>query len=195
MRRVVFLLEEPSMKHLLDALLPRLAPGIDFLCVPHEGKNDLERSIPRKLMAWNEPGTRFVIVRDNDNGDCVRLKERLRRLCIQGGHPDSLIRIPCQELEAWYLGELEALATAYQRPKLARLASKAKYQNPDALPKPSAEIEKLIPEFQKQAAARCMGALLSGERNRSRSFHVFLAGMRQLAAELGYEQRSGRVDA
>ncbi len=66
MRRVVFLLEEPSMKHLLDALLPRLAPGMDFLCVPHEGKNDLECSIPRKLMAWNEPGTRFVIVRDND---------------------------------------------------------------------------------------------------------------------------------
>jgi hypothetical protein len=184
MRRVVFLLEEPSMKHLLDALLPRLAPGMNFLCVPHEGKNDLERSIPRKLMAWHEPGTRFVIVRDNDNGDCVHLKKRLRRLCSQGGHPDSLIRIPCQELEAWYLGELEALATAYQHPKLARLASKAKYQNPDALPKPSAEIEKLIPEFQKQAAARRMGALLSGEHNRSRSFQVFLAGVQRLAAEI-----------
>jgi hypothetical protein len=195
MRRVVFLLEEPSMKHLLDALLPRLAPGMNFLCVPHEGKNDLERSIPRKLMAWNEPDTRFVIVRDNDNADCTRLKERLRRLCIQGGHPDSLIRIPCQELEAWYLGELEALAAAYQRPKLARLAGKAKYQNPDALPKPSAEIEKLIPEFQKQAAARCMGALLSGEHNQSRSFQVFLTGVQRLAAEMGNGKQSGCADA
>lgn len=191
MRRMVFLLEEPSMKHLLDALLPRLMPGLNFLCVPHEGKNDLERSIPRKLRAWNEPGTRFVIVRDNDNGDCIRLKERLRQLCAQNGHPDSLIRIPCQELETWYLGELKALATAYQRPKLSRLAGKAKYQNPDALPKPSAEIEKLIPEFQKQAAARRMGTLLSvlaGESNRSKSFQVFLAGIRRLATEMGYGQ-------
>ena len=39
--RLVFLLEEPSMKTLLDGLLPRLFPcwqaGTHFLCVPHEG--------------------------------------------------------------------------------------------------------------------------------------------------------------
>ncbi|MBK8536747.1 MAG: hypothetical protein IPL59_17550 [Candidatus Competibacteraceae bacterium] len=86
MSRLVFLLEEPSMKHLLQALLPRLLPGLNFLCVPHEGKTDLERSIPRKLMAWNEPETRFVIVRDdNDNGDCYRLWERLRALASKAG--------------------------------------------------------------------------------------------------------------
>ena len=45
MGRMVFLLEEQSMKELLDGLLPRLFPGLNFLCVPHEGKKDLERSI------------------------------------------------------------------------------------------------------------------------------------------------------
>ena len=51
MSRVVFLLEEYSMKVLLDGLLPRLFPGLLFLCVPHEGKQDLEKSVPKKLRA------------------------------------------------------------------------------------------------------------------------------------------------
>ena len=72
-QKVIFLLEEPSMRVLLDAWLPRLFPGwVDgehFQCVPHEGKSDLDRSIPRKLAAWRIPGDRFVIVRDNDNTD------------------------------------------------------------------------------------------------------------------------------
>ena len=195
MSRLVFLLEEPSMKHLLQALLPRLIPKLNFLCVPHEGKTDLERSIPRKLRAWNEPGTHFVIVRDNDNGDCLRIKERLRELCIQGGHPEALIRLPCQELEAWYLGDLTALADAYASPRLVRFTGKAKYRNPDAIPKPAAEIEKLIPEFQKQTAARRMGARLSGERNHSRSFQVFLAAVYRLATEMGYPSGATDVDA
>ncbi len=42
---------------------------------------------------------------------------------------------------------------------------------------------------------RCMGALLSGERNRSRSFQVFLTGVQRFAAEMGYGKPSGRVDA
>ena len=42
---------------------------------------------------------------------------------------------------------------------------------------------------------RRMGALLSGERNQSRSFQVFLAGVRRLVAAMGDEPPSGRVDA
>ncbi len=74
MSRVVFLLEEYSARILLEGLLPRLFPDLRFLCVHHEGKRDLERSVPRKLR-------------------------------------DVLVRLACQELEAWYLGEPDALAT------------------------------------------------------------------------------------
>ena len=42
MNRIVFLLEERSMKTLLDGLLPRLMPDGAFICIPHEGKQDLE---------------------------------------------------------------------------------------------------------------------------------------------------------
>ncbi len=57
--RLVFLVAELSMKALLDGLLPRLMPGWvverDFMCVPHEGKSDLDTSAPRKLREWQFP--------------------------------------------------------------------------------------------------------------------------------------------
>ena len=124
MSRIVFLLEERSMKTLLEGLLPRMVPGTPFLCIPHEGKQDLEKSIPRKIGAWREPGVRFVIVRDNDGGDCRGLKQRLYDLCRGAGRPDSLVRIVCQELEAWYFGDPEALARAFDRPSLKNIGSK-----------------------------------------------------------------------
>ena len=46
MSRVVFLLEEYSMTVFLEGLLPRLFPDLSFICVSHEGKRDLARSIP-----------------------------------------------------------------------------------------------------------------------------------------------------
>ena len=75
MTQLVFLLEEESMKALLDVLLPQILPSeTDFLCVPHQGKQDLEKSIPRKLRAWQTPAL-FVIIRDKDKEDCIILKK------------------------------------------------------------------------------------------------------------------------
>jgi hypothetical protein len=182
MRRIVFLLEELSMKLFLDALLPRIFPRLQFLCVPHEGKSDLEKSIPRKLKAWREPGVCFMIVRDNDGGDCARLKGVLLELCQRSGRTDALVRIACQELEAWYLGDLQALSLAYQQPKLAKLADKARYRDPDTIMQPSSEIGRLIPEFQKLTATRRVGEFLSEEKNRLTNFKVFLAGVRRIIA-------------
>lgn len=75
--KLVFLLEEPSTKYLLDELLPRILPeGVLFQTIPHNGKHALEKSIPRKLRGWNEPGDiRFVILHDQDTKDCHELKK------------------------------------------------------------------------------------------------------------------------
>ncbi len=181
MSRVVFLLEERSMQELLDGLLPRLVPGLLFQCVPHEGRQDLEISIPRKLRGWREPGIQFVVIRDNDQSDCHALKKRLVELCHKGGRTDTLVRIPCQELESWYIGEPEALASAFDRPDLVNLSRKARFRDSDMVVNPSHELEKLVPEFQKVSGARRMALHLSAERNRSTSFRCFLAGVRRLA--------------
>jgi hypothetical protein len=182
--RLVLLLEEYSMKVLLDRLLPRLFPELRFLCVPHEGKQDLEKSIPRKLRAWREPGVRFVVLRDNDGGDCHALREALAALCIEGQRPDSLVRIACQELEAWYLGEPEALAEAFGDDSLRTIGGKARYRNPDAVQRPSNALEELVPEFQKVSGARRMASWLTRERNRSRSFQALIAGLTRMSSSI-----------
>jgi hypothetical protein len=190
--RLVFLLEEPSMKHLLEGLLPRLMPGWvkdeHFLCVPHEGKSDLDRSVPRKLGAWGVPGDRFVVLRDNDAAACVEVKARLVKLCAASGRPDTLVRLACQELEAWYLGDLEALAAAYEDPKLCAPALRKRFVDPDAWEKPSLQVQRLLPAFQKGQGARLMGAALrDADANKSRSFQVFVAGVQRLALEMGWK--------
>lgn len=181
MKKVVLLLEEPSMKAFLGGYLPRVLPGLDFLCITHEGKQDLEKSIPRKIRAFR--GALFVVVRDNDGANCRAVKKRLKRLCGEGGKPDTLIRIACQELEAWYLGVPEILAEVYANPKLGGLGRKARYRDPDRIASPSSELEKLAPEFRKIDGARRMGVSMSlrESENRSRSFRVFVDGIRRVA--------------
>lgn len=180
MKRLVFLLEEPSMKEFLESYIPRLVPGLDFLCIKHEGKQDLEKSIPRKLRVWQ--GVDFVVVRDNDGAECRVVKARLRRLCGQGGQRNTLIRIACQELESWYLGAPESLAMSYPMARLPNIGRKAKYRNPDDLGSPSRELSQLVPEFRKIDGARRMGETMPTDEttNRSRSFQTFVKGVRKM---------------
>ena len=191
MKHIVFLLEESSMGNLLEVLLPRLFPGLSFQCVPHEGKQDLEKSIPRKLKAWRVPGVFFCVIRDNDSGDCRALKERLIALCKSGGPDDALVRIACQELEAWYLGEPDALAEASGKEKLREIGNKARYRDPDAVVRPSAEIRKLVPEFQKVSGARRMARHLTRDRNRSASFRALLRGIARLSRQEVPDEQGG----
>ena len=188
--RIVFLLEEPSMKILLQGLLPRLFPGWleheHFECIPHEGKSDLDRSIPKKLKAWRIPGDRFVIVRDNDNANCIDLKARLLAMCGASGRPDTLVRLVCQELESWYIGDIEALALAFD-PKIDTPMLRKRFAEPDTWPKPSKELERLIPAFQKGMVARLMAQHLRETGNLSRSYMEFVKGLRRMAGQMGYQ--------
>ena len=184
MTKLVFLVEEPSMAHLLNELLPRLFPSLLFQCVPHEGKSDLEKSIPRKLRAWREPDVRFMVMRDQNSGDCRKVKDKLTERCKQGRRTDALVRVVCRELEAWYIGDEEALTQAF--PGTARQIRhelrKSRFRNPDRVVQPAKALSLLIPEFQKRSGARSLGQHLS-RQNRSRSYQVFLAGIERLLSE------------
>ena len=182
MKKVVFLLEEESMKVLLEGLLPRMFPDLAFQCVSHQGKSDLEKSIPRKLRAWREPGVQFVVLRDNDGADCICHKERLLKICRDAGRADTLVRIVCQELEAWYLGDPYALAEAFENEKLGGIGRKARFRRPDDVSQPANALKRLVPEFQKVGGARTMARFLSRERNVSPSFQALLSGIERLSA-------------
>ncbi len=181
------------MRALLEAWLPRLFPGWvaeqHFLCVPHEGKSDLDSSIPRKLKAWRVPGDRFVILRDTDGADCIDLKKRYVEVCRRSGRPDALVRLVCQELESWYLGDLTALAAAFGSPTIDSPANRKRYRSPDDWQKPSVEVKRLVPGFQKTGGARAMGEHIDPQSNGSRSLHAFVDGVSRLVAGMTCPQQ------
>lgn len=184
---LVFLLEELSMKVFLEGLLPRLLPdGVQFQLIAHEGKADLDRSIPRKLKAWRDPTARFIIVRDQDSSDCVALKAKLVKLCVEAGRGDALVRIACQELEAWILGDLQAVDQVYGT-QCAAQQNKTKFRDPDKINKPSQQLAELIPGFGKVGTARALGGKVDVENTRSHSFAQFVSGIRRLITEKGSE--------
>lgn len=178
---IVFLLEERSMKEVLDTLLPRiLHENVSFKTIPHSGKSDLQQSIPRKLKAWNTPDTKFVIVQDQDSNDCVDLKQQLIKLAEPSGR-DVLIRIACRELESWYFGDLNAVSQAYGK-DVRDLAVKRKYRNPDQIENPKRELKQIFPKHQQIEGARQISRYMSIEENTSQSFRCFVDGVKKLAA-------------
>ncbi|HSK75602.1 MAG TPA: DUF4276 family protein [Thermoanaerobaculia bacterium] len=185
MSEIVFLLEEESMRELLRELLPRVLPeGIPYRLVPHEGKTDLERSLPRKLRAWRTPGVRFVVVRDKDSADCRMLKKKLVGLCSEAGRHDTLVRIVCHHLETWFLGDLAAVERAFNLPGLGANQGRRRYRNPDNIANASQELKRLVPNYQKVNGARTIAPHLDPERNCSHSFGIFIAGLARVVSEM-----------
>ncbi len=184
MRTLVLFLEEPSAKAMLEGLLPRILPSrMELRFIVFEGKQDLEKQLERRLAHWQAPDSLFVVLRDQDAGDCREIKQRLVDKCVSAGHADALVRIACRELESWYLGDLAAVEAAFGQRGLTRRSLKAKYRQPDALGSPSGELEKMTRgQYQKVAGSRKLGPLLSLEGNASRSFQVFVQGITRLTA-------------
>jgi hypothetical protein len=185
MRSLVFLLEEPSAKDALEGFLPSIIPvGVDVKYLVFEGKQDLEKRMARTLRTWQQPDTRFIVMRDQDSGDCAAIKEGLLSRCHAAGRGrESVARIACRELEAWFIGDWASVAQAFGLPKLSALQKKALYRNPDSLPNPSAELRKHILHYQKREGARRIGPFLRLENNASRSFQIFVEAVLRLSAE------------
>lgn len=184
-RLVVVFVEELSAKILLDGILPRLLPdGIRHRVVPFEGKTDLENQLVRRIRGWRDPHTDFVVLRDQDSGDCRKLKAKLQQLCQEAGRPDALVRIACRELESWYLGDLEAVEIGLGLHGLAKQSNSSKFREPDRLNNAAQELKILTKNsYQKVGSSRRIaGHLNLSGANRSTSFRTFCEGILRLVA-------------
>ena len=169
------------MKGFLEELLPRVLPAErDVVLVAHEGKADLEGSLPRKLRGWRSPNARFVVVRDQDSADCLVVKRRLAKIASDAGRPDTIVRIACRELEAWLLGDIPTVSKIFGVPSIAGLELKAKYRQPDSLGSPSRELKILVPGYQKISGARSIGRHINLDTCGSHSFGVFVHTLKGL---------------
>jgi len=181
---MVVFVEELSAKILLDGILPRLLPGgTRHRVVSFEGKSDLENQLVRRIRGWKEPQTDFVVLRDQDSGDCRKLKTKLQQLCQEAGRPDALVRIACRELESWYLGDLESVERGLGLQGLAKQSNSSKFREPDRLNNAAQELKILTKNsYQKVGGSRKIaGHLDLSGTNRSTSFRAFCEGVRRIS--------------
>ena len=170
---IVLMTEEQSMRATLQLLIRRNFPeaveGVDWLVRAFQGKQDLERRLLDALQNWSFGEPHFVVIRDEDSGECRAIKANLTELVQSSGRAVT-VRIVCKELESWLLGDDVAVKTAYPR---ARISSKtAKYRFPDRLVNASQELGRVTGDFTKEVRAVKIAAHLEPERNVSPSFQV-----------------------
>jgi hypothetical protein len=192
MRELVFLLEEPSAKAMLESVLPRmLDQETRFRCIPFEGKQDLERQLTRKIRAYQNDQARFIVLRDQDSHpDCAAVKSRLLDLCHASGKADRcLVRIACRELETFYLADLLAVEQSLGLVGLAKQQQSRKFKAPDHLGSPSRELKTLTGNrYEKVAGSRAIGQYLHLDNERSPSFRNLMAAIRRMEDELLAEE-------
>ncbi|MBD2139129.1 DUF4276 family protein [Anabaena sp. FACHB-1237] len=183
MKELVFLLEEPSAKAMIEGILPSLIleSNIVVRYIVFEGKQDLEKQIIRKLQGYNNPHATFIILRDQDSGNCELIKSILKQKCEEANKFQAIVRIACRELESWYLADLEAVEKAYNRTNLSVLQAKKKFRNPDNLQSPSQELKSLVPEYQKINVSRIIAPYLNIENTRSPSFYYFISAIKKVS--------------
>lgn len=185
MGRLEILVKEPSMAEFLRIVMPPLLPdgwAIDqnVFIRKHQGKSDLKKSVPTKLKAfshWNEP-IGFIIMQDQDSNDCRLLKQELQALCNDYKSMPVLIRIVCRELEAWYLGDMDAIQKAYPTFKAKNYSSKSKFRKPDQC-NAKDELRKILPSYQETSAARNIAPHIKIDNNNSESFRQFVIGLKR----------------
>ena len=144
---IEFLLEEESCAEALKLLVPKIiGDRLSFDTHTFQGKNDLLECLPARLRAyakWLPRDWRIVVLLDRDRDACLKLKTKLERIATDAGlatrtspsrtnKVQVLNRIAIEELEAWFFGDVEAIAAAY--PGVPRtLAEKRGFRNPDAI--------------------------------------------------------------
>lgn len=179
---LVFFLEEPSAEEMLKGILPKILP--DYVVarfIVFQGKQDLEKQLVRRLKLWRAPNSLFLVLRDQDSGDCRVIKQNLLDKCRAAQKPNAIVRIACHELESFYLGDLRAVDKGLGISRLSRLQNKRKYREPDKLANPARELMSLTKNcYQKVSGSRAIGRYLDVEKNLSHSFNVLIKTIKRI---------------
>jgi len=190
------LLEEPSAEAALNNVLPKIIPdGHTWRVIVFNGKTDLIDSLKNVLRGysdWITPEYRIVVLIDRDDEDCLGLKSQLNAIAKEVGlktksfsNPFQVLnRIAIEELEAWLLGDPIAVRAAY--PRVSRsFEHRGTYRDTDNIRGGTWEaLERLLQRsgyyssgLPKIEVARNISQHMIPERNRSKSFQVFVEGI------------------
>ena len=192
------------MEEALKAILPKiLSNNVTFDFLVFEGKDDLLNNLFVRLKGyrWIPDDWRIMVLIDEDRRDCRELKGKLERTAHEAGfltktsavlNEDFRVvnRLAIEELEAWFFGDVEALHAAYPRVSI-NLQYQARYRDPDAIRGGTYEaLERLLVErnyytdkLPKTEVAQNIAHYMEPIQNRSKSFQVFLEGLKACVGE------------
>jgi len=213
---IEFLVEDSSGAKLMDLLIPQIIGpygeshtwrlhsfrGIGRIPMGMTAKSNPSKRIlldqlPRLLRGYrNTPGIdAVVVILDVDKRDCSSFLQELKELAdTSSSLPNTLFRLAIEEMEAWYLGDRNALLHAYPNAKrdvLDRYAQDSQCDTWELLadaihPGGSAKVKKTgwpLPGQIKHEWAERIGPFISLQDNTSPSFHKLVEGLKRLASE------------
>ena len=194
------LVEEPSMEAFLTEAMPRMLPDESTFAVhAFHGKGQLLDNLESRLRAyakWLPAVCKVVVLVDRDREDCLELKRRVEDMAARAGlltrawtggeDWQAATRIVCEELEAWYFGDWDAVKSAYPG---VRSSLPGGLRNSDAIAGTWEELERVLRKagyfrggLQKVEAARAIAKHIDPNRNDSPSFRVFLDAVIEAAS-------------
>jgi hypothetical protein len=199
--QIDILLEEPSAEEALRNLLPKIIKGRARVnLINMRNKSRLLQELPARLCGYKrriEAGEdlRLLILVDRDDDNCQDLKATLERMAREAGlstksSPQEngqfyvVNRIAIQELEAWFIGDIDALKKAFS--SLRGVSFPKSFQNPDKCGK-----WEILHRFLRQngiyrsnypkiEAARKISQQIEISHNRSKSFQHFCHGLESI---------------
>lgn len=189
--------EEESARKALDNLLPKLVVNEHtYRIITYQGKNDMLKKLPAVLKGYSRfvPNDWVIIVlMDLDKDKCNDLKKRLNQfatdanLKIKNSFSQTsafqvLNRIAIEELEAWFLGDPEAIRKAF--PRVGHFDNQAKYRIPDSIVDPCETLERILKKasyyssgLRKVEVADKISKFMQPLNNKSKSFAIFWDGV------------------
>ena len=211
------LVEDQSGKIALEAILEKILSPAEaehtYRIIPYKGighipkkdskaksgpdKRIILAQLPRLLRGYGKAYQDFdaavIVVVDLDERNCMEFKQKMLNLLEQcNPKPNALFRIAIEEMEAWLLGDRNALKTAYPKAKDAVLDTYGQDSICGTWEKMADAIfpggaKKLKQKgFPHTGVAKCEWAQniaphMDVDNNASPSFQVFRDGIRKLA--------------
>ncbi len=195
------LVEEESAEAALHILVPKLLrASVDYDIRLFQGKPDLLNKLPERLRGYARrvprEDLRILVLIDEDRQSCTALKSKMEQMASDAGlvsktaaaagQPFRVVnRIAIEELEAWFFGDVPALAKAYPGVPLT-LANQARYRDPDHIGGGTAEaLHKVLraaryytrTHLPKVEVAQRIATYMDPAANQSHSFRCFRDGL------------------
>ena len=197
---VELFVEDASTKEALEVLINRLARGVgsfSFAITAFHGKEQMLAEIEQRLLpiARSRWADAVVLIIDQDDDDCLALKQTLAAAALDAGLPATgprqrpinvAVRIAMSELESWFLGDPAAIRRAYPRLQRRDLRITG---DVDVLPQAWERLQRPLlrrgyyeQRMPKTIVARRIAGHMAIEPggNRSGSFNVLLGTLRAL---------------